>query len=178
MTFEVEVGGRIRTVAIERTDRTGRFRVTVDGTAHVLDVARVGEYGLSLLATVPFSDDNRPKRGTVDLQIAPGLVRGELLVNLEGRTTAVSLNGHRKRQGDAAVASGDGDVSVVAPMPGRVVRVLVAAGDDVGPRQGVVVVEAMKMENELCAPRAGRVKEVRVAPGMSVEAGHVLAVIE
>jgi biotin carboxyl carrier protein len=178
MTFEVEVGSRIRTVAIERTDRPGRFRVTVDGQAHVLDVARIGEYGLSLLATVPFSDDNRPKRGTVDLQIAPGVVRGELLVNLEGRTTAVSLNGHRKRRGTDAVAHSHGELSIVAPMPGRVVRVLVAAGDVVGARQGVVVVEAMKMENELCAPRPGRIKELRVGAGMSVEAGQVLAVIE
>ena len=63
-------------------------------------------------------------------------------------------------------------------MPGRIVRVLAAAGDDVAARQPVVVVEAMKMENELRAPRAGKVKEIPVAPGMSVEAGRVLAVIE
>jgi biotin carboxyl carrier protein len=63
-------------------------------------------------------------------------------------------------------------------MPGKVVRVLVKPGDEVVARQGVVVVEAMKMENELRAPRAGRVKEVSVVPGMSVEAGRILAVIE
>ena len=63
-------------------------------------------------------------------------------------------------------------------MPGRVVRVLVAPGDDVEARQAVVVVEAMKMENELRAPRAGKVREVNVAAGTSVEAGRVLAVIE
>ncbi len=63
-------------------------------------------------------------------------------------------------------------------MPGRVVRVLVAAGDTVAARQGVVVVEAMKMENELRSPKAGRVKDVAVTPGTSVEAGRVLIVIE
>ena len=63
-------------------------------------------------------------------------------------------------------------------MPGRVVRVLVAAGDEVAVRQGVVVVEAMKMENELRSPKAGRIKEVNVAPGTSVEAGRVLLVVE
>ena len=52
------------------------------------------------------------------------------------------------------------------------------AGDEVAVRQGVVVVEAMKMENELRSPKAGRVKEVSVAPGTSVEAGRVLLVIE
>jgi biotin carboxyl carrier protein len=63
-------------------------------------------------------------------------------------------------------------------MPGRIVRVLVGPGDEVTARQGVVVVEAMKMENELRAPKAGRVREVAVSPGVSVEAGRVLVVIE
>jgi biotin carboxyl carrier protein len=63
-------------------------------------------------------------------------------------------------------------------MPGRVVRVLVAAGDQVEARQPLVVVEAMKMENELRAPRAGRIKQVAVAPGLSVDAGAVLVLIE
>ena len=63
-------------------------------------------------------------------------------------------------------------------MPGRVVRLLVASGDEVDARQPIVVVEAMKMENELRSPKAGRVKEVVVKAGESVEAGRVLAVIE
>ena len=63
-------------------------------------------------------------------------------------------------------------------MPGRVVRVLVEPGEDVVARQGVVVVEAMKMENELRSPKAGRVKDVSVSPGVSVEAGRVLVTIE
>jgi biotin carboxyl carrier protein len=63
-------------------------------------------------------------------------------------------------------------------MPGRVVRVLVAPGDIVEARQPVVVVEAMKMENELRSPKDGLVKEVAVVPGTSVEAGRVLVVID
>ena len=63
-------------------------------------------------------------------------------------------------------------------MPGRVVRMLVAPGDEVAARQPVVVVEAMKMENELRSPKAGPVKDVPVAVGASVEAGRVLVVIE
>ena len=66
----------------------------------------------------------------------------------------------------------------MAPMPGRVVRVLVKPGDEVAPRQGLVVVEAMKMENELSSPRAGTVREVTVSEGASVEAGRLLAVID
>ena len=63
-------------------------------------------------------------------------------------------------------------------MPGKVVRVLVAPGDQVAARQGLVVVEAMKMENELRAVRAGRVASVAVIEGQSVDAGAVLAVVE
>jgi len=62
-------------------------------------------------------------------------------------------------------------------MPGRIVKVLVRAGDVVAARQGLLVVEAMKMENELRAPRAGTVAEVRVSEGAPVEANVVLAVI-
>jgi biotin carboxyl carrier protein len=63
-------------------------------------------------------------------------------------------------------------------MPGKVVRVLVEAGQAVEAGQGVVVVEAMKMQNELKSPKAGAVAEVRVEPGATVNAGDVLVVIE
>ena len=63
-------------------------------------------------------------------------------------------------------------------MPGKVVKVLVKVGDEVKARQGLVVVEAMKMENELRSPKDGRVTEVLVAEGVSVEAGRPLVVVE
>jgi biotin carboxyl carrier protein len=200
MTFEVELGGRTRTIAVARGDQPGRFRVTVDGEPHLLDVSRTGEFGLSVLekgtgtnsgtATVPFTSPESPEKGTVppdelvpvpfsrDLHLTPGAAHGELLVSLGGRTVTVTVNGRRTGHAADAAAHRHGDISIVAPMPGRVVRVLVAPGDEVAVRQGVVVVEAMKMENELRAPRAGRVKEISVTPGTSVEAGRVLAVIE
>ena len=63
-------------------------------------------------------------------------------------------------------------------MPGKVLRVLVQPGQDVAARQPLVVVEAMKMENELSSPRAGRVKDVAAVEGQSVEAGRVLIIVE
>jgi biotin carboxyl carrier protein len=182
MTFEVEVGGRVRTVSIQRTDDATRYRVTVDGASEVVDAVRAGEYGLSLLfpekgtGVKPGSDPGLTP--SAEVQVAPGTVAGEWLVTLDGRTTAVSFNGRRRGHAADAGAHGHGDAAIVAPMPGRVVRVLAAAGDTVAARQGIVVVEAMKMENELRAPKAGRVKEVTVTPGTSVEAGRILAVIE
>jgi biotin carboxyl carrier protein len=67
---------------------------------------------------------------------------------------------------------------VKAPMPGRVVRVLVEAGEDVAEGQGVVVIEAMKMQNELKSPKAGRVTRVGVAVGDTVGSGDVLVVVD
>ena len=79
----------------------------------------------------------------------------------------------RGRRGEA----GSGPLAIVAPMPGRIVRVLVKPEEAVAARQPLVVVEAMKMENELRAPRAGTVAEVRVSEGASVEANTVLMVL-
>jgi biotin carboxyl carrier protein len=170
MTFEVEIAGRTRRIGVERTDQPGRLRVTIDGEAEFVDVARTPDFGLSLIL--------RQTNTVTDLHITPARASGEHLVNLEGRTIAVRVNGRRTGHGAEAGAHAHGEIAIVAPMPGRVVRVLVAAGDSVSARQGIVVVEAMKMENELRAPRAGRVKDVTAAPGMSVDAGRVLAVIE
>ena len=78
----------------------------------------------------------------------------------------------------AGPARGAGPQRVTAPMPGKVVRVLVKPGDAVEPRQGLVVVEAMKMENELRAARDGRVRDGARREGQSVEAGAVLLVVE
>jgi biotin carboxyl carrier protein len=184
MTFEVEVCGRLRTVSIERADGGRRFRVTLDGQPFLVDAVRTGDYGLSLLAAVPFSGRGGPQPATAaptistDVQLAPGPAAGELLASLAGRTAAVVVNGRRRGRAAEAGALGHGEVTITAPMPGRVVRVLVEPGQEVAARQGIVVVEAMKMENELRTPRPGRVRDIAVAPGTSVEAGRILAIIE
>ena len=170
MTFEIEISGRTRTVAIEKGAR-GVYRVSLDGAPHEVDASRVGVYGLSLLE--PATGVSR------EVQVTPGNSPGELLISTSGRTVVATVNGRRTGRAAADGGAGaHGEQAVTAPMPGRVVRVLVAQGDEVAVRQGVVVVEAMKMENELRSPKAGRVKEVSVAPGTSVEAGRVLVVVE
>jgi biotin carboxyl carrier protein len=63
-------------------------------------------------------------------------------------------------------------------MPGKVIDVLVQIGDAVEPHHGLLIIEAMKMENEIRSPGAGEVKEIRVKPGQAVEAGEILAVVE
>jgi biotin carboxyl carrier protein len=78
----------------------------------------------------------------------------------------------------AHVAGSDGPRAIKASMPGRVVRVLAQKGAAVEAQQGVIVIEAMKMQNELKAPKSGKVAELRVVPGDTVIAGDVLALIE
>ena len=172
-SFEIDLDGTTRVVALDGSG-PDRFRVIVEGAPHTVSAVRAADFGLSMIL-----DDSASAAGTVrDVQVTPG-GSGELLVTIGGRTVVVNVNGRRaRRAGLDAAAHAHGAQSVLAPMPGRVVRVLVGAGDAVAARQGVVVVEAMKMENELRAPKAGKVREVSVTPGMSVEAGRVLMVIE
>ncbi|HEY6340111.1 MAG TPA: acetyl-CoA carboxylase biotin carboxyl carrier protein subunit [Bryobacteraceae bacterium] len=102
--------------------------------------------------------------------------RGEMLVN--GVATLIEVFDPRDlRARPAAMASG-GRSEIFARMPGKVVRVLVSKGDSVEAGQGLVVVEAMKMQNEMKSPKAGRVAEVRTQPGAAVLAGETLIVVE
>ena len=78
----------------------------------------------------------------------------------------------------AAAATTEGPQKIVAPMPGKIVRVLAGAGVEVELRQGIIVVEAMKMQNEMKSPKKGTVKQVLVQEGATVNSGDVLAIIE
>ena len=77
-----------------------------------------------------------------------------------------------------ANAQAGGRATLTSPMPGKVVRVMCAAGDEVIEGQGLLVVEAMKMQNEVQAPKAGKVAELKVVEGQTVIAGETLVVIE
>jgi biotin carboxyl carrier protein len=188
MTFDIEIGGRFRSVAVERAGREGRYRVTIDGRLYEFEVRRVGAHSLLLSSGSPrpkmpglSADKSQSDEGlarSYELGVAPAGTTGEFLVTVGGRTAIATINGRRTGRATEKAQHATGDQRIVAPMPGRIVRVLVAVGDEVAPRQGVVVVEAMKMENELRAPKGGRVKDVSVTPGTSVEAGRVLVVIE
>ena len=175
MTFVVEVAGRARTIDVRRSGGSGgsgdRWQVSVDGRPIEVDVAIAGGH-LSLLIAARSYDVAVERRGAASTWLGPG----DRVVHVNGREVQVALG----RRGSAAAQAGPaaGPAAITAPMPGRVVKLLVKAGDPVVLRQGVVVVEAMKMENELRAPRAGTVREVRVAEGALVEAGATLAVIE
>lgn len=172
MQYEVQVNGRLRQVTLVRRD--DRFVVTIENRQWVIDAARVGTHLLSLL----IGDVQPGAAVSREVSIATDPVNGQFIVGLGALPLPVSLDARRKwgRKDDGA-SGGSGPQRIVAPMPGKIVRVLTKPGDTVQPRQALVVVEAMKMENELRASRAGTVAEVLVKEGQSVEAGTLLAVV-
>jgi biotin carboxyl carrier protein len=101
-----------------------------------------------------------------------------LVVSIDGYRFEIEVRDPRRWSRKAGTAGLHGRVEVTAPMPGRVVRVLAATGDSVEAGQGLMVVEAMKMQNEIKSPKAGRVASLPVEEGATVAAGQVLATIE
>jgi biotin carboxyl carrier protein len=101
-----------------------------------------------------------------------------VVVFIGGHRFQVEIRDPRRWSPQAGKPGIEGRLNVVAPMPGKVVRLLAAAGDTVAAGQGLLVVEAMKMQNELKAPKAGRVLTLPAPEGATVAAGEVLAVVE
>jgi biotin carboxyl carrier protein len=167
--FEVEINGRVRQVAVQRA--RGRMTASLDGRVRQVDAARIDAHDLSLVI-----DDGA---SSYDVGVTSDPATGLLQVRIGTAVVDVALNGGRRRRRDRGGGSaGAGPQRIVAPMPGKVVRIGVKPGDAVRARQTVVVVEAMKMENELKAGRDGVVGELLAVEGASVEAGALLVVIQ
>jgi biotin carboxyl carrier protein len=101
---------------------------------------------------------------------------GEIVVN--GQRFPVVVRDRKHLRGNAGGAANSGKATLSAPMPGKVVLVLCAAGDEVESGQGLLVVEAMKMQNEVQSPKSGKVVDLRVVAGQTVNAGETLVVVE
>jgi len=202
MQFQIDVGDTTRTVVVQQEGE--RFTVTVDGRVHIVDARRLDADTLSMLmeADASRADIEADASGAttaadaargntapggalantvrrVEATIAPGREAGAFTISVNGQSVPVHMRvAGAGRRRDAGGAAGVGPQKVTAPMPGKVVRVLVKPGDEVKAKQGLVVVEAMKMENELKAARAGRVRDVLASEGRSVDAGAVLVIVE
>jgi biotin carboxyl carrier protein len=170
--YEVEVNGRLRTVVLARTS-DGRFSVQTGGREWTVDASRVDGRLLSLLI-----ERNGGVVDSRELSLATDPATGQVLVGVQAAAIPVSLDTRRRwaRRDDGAHAAG-GPQRIVAPMPGKVVRIAATSGAAVERRQPVIVIEAMKMENELRAAQSGTVTEVLVQEGQSVEAGTLLAIV-
>ncbi len=170
--YSVEVSGTERDVSIEKLDGS-RVRVTHGGRARVYEAVRVaGNARASTWSLVP---EGGGRQALVDVDGAAP----DLNVTVDNKTVPLKLTTARaKVAGRAAAAPKTAPSAVQSPMPGKVVKVLVAPGDEVRSGQGVIVVEAMKMENELKSPKDGKVRAVAVKEGQAVEAGQSLVTLE
>ena len=160
------IGGEER--AVEVTLRGDGYRVVIDGKPLDVDAVHLQGHAVSLISgTRSARCDIEPgKDGKLAVLVGENVYGLELLDERKLRM--------RKAAGKFSV---EGPQRVDAPMPGKVVRVMVKVGDEVSEGQGLLVVEAMKMENELRSPKAGIVAELHAVEGAAVESGAKLVVV-
>jgi biotin carboxyl carrier protein len=160
-----------------------RFRVVIDGEPHEIEVER-GAKGLAIRVDgAEYRAHATSRRSGIDVRIGTRTYR----VRFQGRELLLDGEAHDlsipaiedERIATSADVEGEASVREIRPpMPGRVVRILVRAGERVARGQVLLVLEAMKMQNEIPAPRGGIVREVRVSEGEIITADRVVAVLE
>jgi biotin carboxyl carrier protein len=165
MLYHVAIDGR--DYQLELSENQGRWSCRLHGRDLAVDVAVVGRNVLSLIIERQAYDIRRELTAT-NLQI---------WVGNEHYTAEVrdprSLRSRRTRS-----AASDGAKKLVAAMPGKVVRLLVLENAEIDAGEGVLVMEAMKMQNELKSPKKGKVKKIFVSEGSAVNTGDVLVIVE
>ena len=164
MKLEIALDGKNHQVELAKLGE--RLRCAIDGSALEADAVQIAPGIYSVLVDgVSLEVRVEPDGGSLRLTVA----------DREWRAEIRDPRQWRRNRGGAAEAEGRQQVS--APMPGKIVRVLVEAGDSVNARQGLFVVEAMKMQNEIRSPKSGKVERLLVTEGQTVNAGEALAII-
>ncbi len=163
MRISAKAGDQLLNVDIERHD--GVYHVDVDGVRHRVDALKLEGDFFSVLM------EGRSYEVSVE-------ARGDTYYVRHGASELLVTLSDPSRQARDAASGADGPESIVTMMPGKVVRLMAAEGDTVEAGQGLIVVEAMKMENEIAATRSGKVASIKVEAGQTVEGGAVLMVIE
>lgn len=167
----VTAEGRDRTVIVDGPGPDGRFRISIDGVEQLVDAAalRPGSWSL-IVAGRSYQVDLDRRRGGIAASVAAGDGADNVMLQVEDalhRRLASAAGGRAPARGE----------SIRAPIAGKVVKVLVAVGDQVAPGSAVIVLEAMKMENELAAERGGTVSAIHKAAGQAVDTGDLLVEI-
>lgn len=160
----VTAEGVDRTVSVDGPLPDGRFRITIDGAERLVDARaiRPGTWSLLIDGQQFVVDLDRRRAG-----IAASVGASEALLTVEDAL-------HRRLASAAGTRSSARGEQIRAPIAGKVVKVLVAVGDQVAPGSAVIVLEAMKMENELIAERGGTVSTITKVAGQAVDTGDLL----
>jgi len=164
MTYDVTIEGRNYRLELKRAD--GRWLCCLDGREVEVDavLARPGVLSLRI--------------GNQAYEVKCERVASELHLWVGSARFAVEVRDPRSLRGRAQTVDDHGPRKLTAPMPGKVVRVLVTQGAGVEAGAGVLVVEAMKMQNEIKSPKKGTIQKILVSEGAAVNAGDVLAIVE
>lgn len=165
MTYEVTIDGKTHRLELEKTD--GAWQCKLDGREVKLDAVLARRDVLSIIVDGKAYEVKR-ERSATDMHLWVGPVR----YAAELRDPR-SLRGHKGSGADE-----EGVKKLVAAMPGKVVRILAPERSEVEAGQGILVVEAMKMQNEMKSPKKGVVQKIMAAEGAAVNAGDVLAIVE
>lgn len=170
MKMEIQLGGPEgkKKHAVEVTRRGANYEFSLDGQPVEADAVQLSPHTISvLLGGQSFEIHlSRAADGKIKLQCGPHEYSAEVL---DARAWRGRKHGPLEIEGRA---------EILAPMPGKVIRLLVAAGDTVEAGQGLLVVEAMKMQNEIRSPKSGKVGRLLAKEGQNVNAGDVLAWVD
>jgi biotin carboxyl carrier protein len=164
MTYDVTIDGKHYRLELNRAD--GRWSCRLDGREVEVDAVLARLDVLSL------------RIGNQAYEVKCERVSGELHLWVGSVRYAAEVRDPRSLRGRARDIDDRGPKKLTAPMPGKVVRILVSAGSAVEAGAGVLVVEAMKMQNEIKSPKKGTIQKILVSEGAAVNAGDVLAIVE
>jgi biotin carboxyl carrier protein len=164
MTYEVTIDGKHYRLELERT--RGGWSCRLDGREVEVDAVLVRPGVLSL------------RVGSQAYEVNCERVAGEFMVWVRGARFTAEVRDPRSLRGRSRSKDDHGARELAASMPGKVVRVLALEGSEVEAGTGVVVVEAMKMQNEIKSPKKGKIRKILVSAGTAVNAGDILAIVD
>ena len=164
MTYDVTINGKNYRLELARDD--GRWSCRLDGREIEVDAVLARPDVLSL------------RIGNHAYEVKCERVGGDLHLWVGSERFAPEIRDPRSLRGRTRAVDDHGPKKLIAPMPGKVVRVIVAQGSVVEAGAGVLVVEAMKMQNEIKSPKKGTIQKILVSEGSAVNAGDVLAIVE
>jgi biotin carboxyl carrier protein len=164
MLYDINIDGKSYRLELNRAEE--RWTCRLDGREVDVDAILVRPDVLSI------------RIGNLAYEAMLERVADELHVWVGSSRFAAEIRDPRSLRGRSRAGDDHGPKKIVAPMPGKVVRILVKAGDEVAAGAGIAVVEAMKMQNEIKSPKKGVFQKVLVGEGAAVNAGDVLAIVE
>ena len=164
MTYDITIDGKSHRLELSRAD--GRWLCRLDGREIEVDAVLARPDVLSL------------RVGTQAYEVKCERVAGDTHIWVGSARFAAEVRDPRSLRSRVRTVDDHGPKKLTAPMPGKVVRILVTQGAEVEAGAGIVVVEAMKMQNEVKSPKKGTIQKILVSEGAAVNAGDVLAIVE